>query len=479
MKKRQYKVIISAIFGFLAPQLVFGANINYSNIISDAEAQNYQAMTQVQIRDFLRSKNSTLSNYFYTGYNPGPLELRSSSVGAVEDENHLKERSAVEIIYNAAYESQINPQFLLTMLQKEMSLIEDPSPTDRQYDFAMGYYCFDGQSCNPRWQGFGKQVRSTALQFRDYIDNIHTRPYQTGKTFVIEGEEITPENNVTAGLYNYTPHLHGNALFKTIWDRYGFGGETTLPVVLGVIPEGSLVRAKDGEDTETVYLIRNNTKQAFSSNTALVSRYQPDKILNVPNAELEKFSLGPNIKYPAYSILMGPDNKKYLLDGLQKRLISSDTVFRNLGFNPEEVIEVSTQDLRDISDGPAITDVATVPLGQLLKDKTTGGVYYAKDGKKYPIVEPELIALNYPDLKVKIATSQQLDALQKESAVKLNDGTLILSPTSNQVYVIAAGKRRWIQNEETFLGLGYSWANIKKVSERVLKLHQVGEAISL
>lgn len=471
--------MVSAIFCSLLPHLVLAANINYSNIISDEEAQNYRSMTQTQIRDFLRSKNSTLTNYFYTGYNPGPLELKNSTVGVAEDEKDFKQRSAAEIIYNAAYEAQINPQFLLTMLQKEMSLVEDQDPTERQYSFAMGYYCFDGQSCNPRWKGFGKQVRATALQFRDYIDNIETRNYKTGETFVIEGEEITPENNITAGMYNYTPHLHGNALFKTIWDRYGFGGETSAPIVVGVIPEGSLVKARDGEDTETVFLIHNNQKQAFVSNTALVSRYQPEKILRVASSELEKFTLGPSIKYPAYSILVGPNGDKYLLDGLEKRLISSDAIFKNLGFNPEEVIEVAQTDLDEITDGAAITDVATVPVGQLLKDKSTGGVYYAKDGKKYPIVEPELITLNYPDLKVVTATTKQLDSLEKATPVRLKDGTIILSPTSNQVYVIAAGKRRWIQNEETFLGLGYSWSNIKKVSERVLKLHPVGEPLSL
>lgn len=479
MKKKCQKIITLAVFCSLLPQLVFAANINYSNIISDEEAQNYKSMTQTQIRDFLRSKNSTLATYFYTGYNPGPLELKNSMVGVAEDEKDFKQRSAAEVIYNAAYEAKINPQFLITMLQKEMSLVEDQDPTERQYSFAMGYYCFDGQSCNPRWKGFGKQVRATALQFRDYIDNIETRNYKTGDTFVIEGEEITPENNITAGMYNYTPHLHGNALFKTIWDRYGFGGETSVPVVLGLIPEGSLVRAKDGNDTETVYLIHDNQKQAFASNTALVSRYKPEKILNVASSELEKFTLGPSIKYPAYSILMSEGGEKYLLDGLEKRLISSDSIFKSLGFNPEEIIEVAQTDLDEITDGTPITDVAKVPVGQLLKDKSTGGVYYAKDGKKYPIVEPELITLNYPDLKIVTATTQQLAALEKATPVKLTDGTLILSPTSNQVYVIANGKRRWIQNEATFEGLGYNWANIKKVSERILKLHAVGEPIIL
>ncbi|MCB9802633.1 hypothetical protein H6761_01260 [Candidatus Nomurabacteria bacterium] len=479
MNKKIQRILSFTVLIFSLPNLVLAANIDYSNIISDAEAENYQSMNQVQIRNFLQSKNSTLANYWYTGYNPSPFEeIIPEDQRTTAD---YKQRSAVEIIYNAAWEAQINPQFLLTMLQKEMSLIEDPEPTERQYAFAMGYYCFDGQSCNPRWRGFGKQVRATALQFRDYLDNIESRAYQTGKTFVIEGQSITPANNVTAGLYNYTPHLHGNSLFKTIWDRYEFGGETTEEIILngGIIPEGSLVRARDGEDLETIFLIHNNQKQPFASNAALVSRYHLDQVLNVPSAELEKFPLGASINYPAYSILMAPNGNKYLLDGLEKRLIANDEVFRNLGFNPAEVEEVSSEELASIEDGQIIEDPSLSPVAQLLRDTSTGGVYYAKDGKKYPIVDPEIISINYPDLKIVNATTIQLDQLQKVSSAKISDGTLLISDESNQVYVIANGKRRWIVDQETFEGLGYSWSNIKKVSDRVLKLHQVGEPISL
>ena len=126
-----------------------------------------------------------------------------------------------------------------------------------------------------------------------------------------------------------------------------------------------------------------------------------------------------------------------------------------------------------------IDDLDVSPLEQLLRDPSTGGVYYAKDGKKYPIVNPEIIDLNYPDLTITNATPEQLTALRKLLPVKIKDGTLVISEKSNQVYVIADGKRRWVSNEQTFIELGYSWANIKQVSDRVLKLHKVGEQLSL
>ncbi len=449
------------------------AEFDYNNIISDEQLLDYNSMGQLEIKRFLESKNSYLANYFYYGNNPGPYDLQNNP----GQEDYFKNRSAAEIIYNASQEAKVNPKFLLTMLQKEMSLIEDTDPVENQLDFAMGYFCFDGQACNPRWRGFGKQVRSTALQFEDYVKNIHTRTYNPNTTSMIEGIAIRPANAATAGLYNYTPHLHGNELFKTIWDRYGFG-IATAPEFTGIIPEGSLVKAKDGEDTETIYLIHNGFKMPFATMSALVSRYDPKRIMSVAADELNKFSTGQTIKYTAYSILQGPDNNKYLLDGLTKRLIASDEVFRSLGFNPEEVVQASSEDLAAIADGPAITTSTAKPTAQLLRT-STGGVFYVKDDTKSPIIHPDIIAINFPDLKIVKASDETLNQLRQVEAVKLNEGTLVMSNEGNQVYVIAGGARRWITNENTFKELGYSWANIVKVDPRVLKLHKVGEPLSL
>ncbi|KKP90124.1 MAG: hypothetical protein UR94_C0030G0005 [Parcubacteria group bacterium GW2011_GWA2_36_10] len=452
------------------------SDFNYSNIISDQEANDYSSMNKTQIVNFLNSKNSYLKNYYYYGYSPAPGEV----IATTEEEKLAKaaEKSAAEVIYNAAYEAKISPKFLLTMMQKEMSLVEDPDPTENQLAFAMGYYCYDGQSCNPNWRGFGKQVRATALQFRDYLDNISGRTYRPGQEYNIEGEVVVPENNVTAGLYNYTPHLHGNKLFKTIWDRFGFGTGDSAPIV-GIIPEGSIVKASDGTDTDTIYLIHNNLKLPFASMTAIVSRYDPKMLMTVSSLELNKFAEGPSIDYPAYSILQGPDNKKYLLDGLNKRLITSDQVFKALGYNPDEIITASSTALANINDGEPISDVSLSPVGQLYKDKSTGGVYYVKDGQKYPIVDPEIIKINYPGQTIKTATAKQLESWNKQLPIKLKDGLLVKGTTNPQVYVITNGERKWLEDENTFLSLGYKWQNVITVSDRVIKLNAIAQSLKL
>lgn len=475
------------LFSLMFPLVVQAFEFNKNNVISDIEVQDYNSMDQVEIRDFLKANNSYLTNYFYYGNNPGPVELAQDP-----EAEYFKERSASEIIYNAAQESKINPKFLLTMLQKEMSLITLPNPVENRLNYAMGYGCPDGGGCDFKYKGFGKQVRAAAQQFRHFIDNIYEYKHRPGYSSCVDdptpylpctasGEEVRPENAITAALYIYTPHVASAYSFVDIWNDFNFADLTgsTPSVITGVFPEGSLVKAKDGADTATVYLINNGVKQPFETMTALISRYDPNKILVVNSEEINKYETGAIIKYPNYSVLEGPDTNLYLIDGLEKRLITSTEIFRQLGFNTEELIPVSREDLNNIADGPNLTTSEISPFAELLMDMETGGVYYVKDGQKEPIIDPIILKANYPNLKVKEVTAKTLEQYPKVGPVKLINGTLIKIETNKNVYVISNSQRRLIPDGDTFNALGYNWANILVVPNKVMNLHQLGDPLSL
>jgi len=471
---------------FLLTVPYFGAKaqeIDYNNIISDAEAQDFSSFNQVEIKNFLQDKNSYLSNYWYFGNNPGPLELSQDSTA-----EYFKERSATEIIYNAAQEAKISPKFLLTMLQKEQGLIENPSFDERGLDFSMGYYCFDGSDCNPRFKGFGKQVRSAALQFRWYIDNIEQYDYQPNKKSCIDdhnsdwpctadGVEIQPANRITAALYVYTPHIHGNKLFATLWNRYGFGGSTP-DIISGIFPEGSLLKAKDGND-QTVYLVWGGQRLALGSMSALVSRFDPNKILSVSSEEINKYAKGPIISYVNYSVVKDPSGNRYLIDGLNKRLIVSDEAFRQLGYNPDEIVDASEAELTNYSDGEKLTGSDLSPKEEILQDMTTKEIFYVKNSKKYAIIDNTILKANYSNIKTKSVTSKTLDKYEYGGPVKLLDGTLIKKADHKDVFVVSGGERRLIPDGNTFETLGYKWTNIITVPNKVLNLHPIGPALSL
>ncbi|MFA6466494.1 MAG: hypothetical protein WCV71_01385 [Patescibacteria group bacterium] len=480
------KIAIFTLFLILIPNVVFGAEVDYNQIISDSDAENYQSMTVSEIRDFLRSKNSYLKDYEYSGNNPSPAEVSTDP-----EVKYIKTRTAAEVIYNAAQEAKINPQFLLTLLQKEQGLIEATSASERAIDFAMGYYCYDGNYCNIKYKGFGKQVRGAALQFRWYIDNIHSYNWQPNKPACADdptvdlpctekGTVVTPANKITAAMYIYTPHLHGNKLFFTLWNKYGFGGLTDndddTPVVsLGFFPDGALVKAKTGGNG-AIYLIANGKKRAFANMTSLVSRFDPNKVLLVAAEELVKYQDDALISHANYSVLEDPSGNRYLIDGLSKRLISSDEAFRQLGFNPTEIEKVAKSELDIYATGDAL-DESSSPFAQVWQDMSTEEIYLVKDGQKHKIIDSFIREANFPELKIKEVTSKTLAELADASPIKLTDGTLIKKDLDPRVYVISNGQRRLIPDGATFDKLGYNWAQIQIVTSKIMNFHTLGESI--
>ena len=208
MYKKSISLII--ILCILSPVLSLTAkaiDFNPNYIISDFEYLDYDSMNKSEIQFFLESKKSGLANY------------------KTEDIDG-KIKFASEIIYRAANDYKISPKFILVMLQKEQSLIETEIPTAYQLDWAMGYArCDDPVLCSPEnvaeYKGFAKQADRGTWRQRFYLENSHKAWLKNANAaYEIDGTLITPVNQATANLYNYTPHLHGNRNFWKIWNRY-------------------------------------------------------------------------------------------------------------------------------------------------------------------------------------------------------------------------------------------------------------------
>ncbi|MDP2708752.1 MAG: hypothetical protein Q8O93_01710 [bacterium] len=455
-------------------------NFNPDNIISDFEILNYSTMDLSDIQRFLENKGSYLAGYSV-----------ADAFGTV--------RKASEIIYNAAVNNYdcdgvaisdnpnqlekqqkcrkvtINPKFLLVLLQKEQSLIEEAAPSQRNLDWATGYGCPDSGGCNERWKGFGKQVNSAALQFRDYLDRPHYYTYKAGQTYTFtnpygtiskEPVSVTPANQATAALYNYTPHVYnGNYNFYKIWQRY-----FTKSYL-----DGSLLQA-DGE--AGVWLIQNGVKRPFLSKAALTSRFDLNKIIKVNKSDLDKYQTGAPIKFPQYSLIMSPRGTIFLLVDDKKRGFASSEAFRKIGFNPDEVISASWEDVNAYADGNPITATSTYPTGALLQNIKTGGVYYVYDGAKAPLLDKIFLTTKFKNKKIIKADPAELEQYQTADPVTFGDGELLKSSVSNSVYVIANGKKLPITSGKVFEQLGYQWNNIYTVPPQVLYLYDEGEPVN-
>jgi len=483
-KNRAYNtlliILLSAVCCLLSITSVKANTFNPNYIISDAEILDFTSMSLQSIKDFLRNKGSFLYNYTCPNAN-----------GII--------KSAAEIIYDAAVNNYdcaeanvgenpteaekkakcipvtINPKFLLVLLQKEQSLIDDPSPSQKHLDWATGYGCPDSGTCNLRWQGLGKQINSASLQFFDYMINPNYYTYKIGQTYTLtnpyavnreETTMVTPANQATAALYNYTPHVYnGNYNFWKLWQQY-FSRS---------YPDGSLLQA---EGEVGVWLIQDGKKRPFLTYGALVSRFDPNKIIEVNKADLDAYEKGTSIRFPQYSLIRSPRGTIFLLVDDKRRGFTSGEAFRKMGFNPEEVVDASWQDINTYAEGEPITATSTYPTGALLQDNSTGGVYWVIEDTKAPLWDPIFLKTEFKNKKIIAVSPEELDQYQTIRPVIFNDGELVKSSNTAAVYVIANGKKRPIVSGKVFEGLGYKWKNIIIISPTVLYLYEEGEPIT-
>lgn len=453
-------------------------NFNPNYIISDSEILNENGMSLEEIKDFLNDKGGYLASYKATTCTDEDILALRPCSGPL--------KTAAEIIYDVSrprlisYVSKpynfggINPKFLLVLLQKEQSLTEETSPRQSQLDWAAGYGCPDGSSCNVRWQGFWKQVNSASLQFRDYMDSPQLYTYKAGETYTFsnpystiknEINIVTPANQATAALYNYTPHVYnGNYNFYNIWQRY-FTREYY---------DGSLLQA---EGEAGVWLIQNGQKRPFLSKSALTSRYDLNKIIIVNKSDIDKYPKGAPIKFQNYSLVRSPNGAIYLLVDNKRHGFASAEAFRAIGYNPEEVMNASWEDVESYEEGKSLTATSTYPTGALLQDKTTGGVYWVYEGTKAPIFDAIFLKTRFKNKKIISAAKDELANYETVAPVTFIDGELLKSTISPAVYLISDGKKRPFSSGEAFLGRGYKWENIIPVSPKVLYLYEEGEPI--
>jgi hypothetical protein len=200
------------------------------NIISDADFYNASAMTASEIQAFLEQQVSAcdegavcLKDFTATHSNRSANQYCGALSGGSND-------SAAEIIAKVAQACGINPQVLLIMLEKEQQLVSSTSPSQEQFDRAMGHACPDtgenhSANCDPAFAGFATQVYHAARQMQLYTKNPSSYQYRAGRVNTIQWapspscgtSQVHIENQATANLYIYTPYRPNLASLAAGW----------------------------------------------------------------------------------------------------------------------------------------------------------------------------------------------------------------------------------------------------------------------
>lgn len=213
--------ILIIFFLFIRKTDAFTPNYNPSNLIDNPTLTDTSTMNAGQIQAFLSSEGSGLANL---------TDVEACDATIAPYYGHCGDTiSAAQIIFDAANAYDINPRAILATLEKEQSLVTDPTPSSSQVDCAMGY-----NSCSG-YVGFFTQVDNGAWALAyNYQGSLGTASwlswspganfpcrnatslYSAGLyagntvTFANPGgtpENVTLANAATASLYCYTPYV--------------------------------------------------------------------------------------------------------------------------------------------------------------------------------------------------------------------------------------------------------------------------------
>jgi uncharacterized protein with LGFP repeats len=195
------------------------AGFNPGNIMSDEVFFAKDTMDVAGIQAFLNGKVSNCqAGYTCLKDYAQETQTRSADLMCRSTYQGSARQTAAEIIYYVAQACGINPQVLLTTLQKEQSLITHTSPSELRFRIAMGQGCPDTAACDTRYYGFFNQVYGAAWQFKRYANPPGTNQtftwYAPGRTWNLRyhpslacgSSPVYVANQATANLYYYTPY---------------------------------------------------------------------------------------------------------------------------------------------------------------------------------------------------------------------------------------------------------------------------------
>jgi hypothetical protein len=203
-------------------------------ILSDGNLRAYDSMTVAEIQAYLNTQPGPLKTLVTSDYDkvitatPGNVNVnKTPDVGEAK-------KPASQIIWEACQQWKISPKVMLTMLQKEQSLLTRTSLTSTTLARAIGAGC--SSATTNRYPGFGNQMWFGARLLDGYGEGTNgstVKLFYPGivvyDIYLKPNVKVVPATLATYKLYVYNPSIGGNTNFWNIHlERFGDPGSDPI-----------------------------------------------------------------------------------------------------------------------------------------------------------------------------------------------------------------------------------------------------------
>jgi SpoIID/LytB domain protein len=239
-----------------------------------------------------------------------------------------------------------------------------------------------------------------------------------------------------------------------------------------VHPDGTLLK---GSGT-TVWRVENGKLRPFTSPRPLATWGRWPEVLRVPNAWL--------LQYPSDrwgfrdgTLIRTPNGTVWIISDGDRRGFSSAAVFEGLGYDWDDIVNVSWTEAEIHDVGAAVSSTSEHPNGTLMRAEGTPTVWWLDNGRKRGIPSGKILESWFDWEEIIVLAQSKVDSYPTGATLGFRDGSLIRTGDGT-VWAISRGRRRGFTSASVFTGLGYLWSGIIDVSSTEASANPKGSSVS-
>ncbi len=222
-----------------------------------------------------------------------------------------------------------------------------------------------------------------------------------------------------------------------------------------VLAEGALIKSYTREE---VYRLENGKRRLIVSPEVMRENgYDAASIKKISERQIAGYPLGTPLTFRDGTLMKGPGEEAYLVEGGKKRHITSALTFRLRGYKWREIRAV---DARVITIHES-ADPVLLPDRTLVRVVNTPSVYRIKGKEREPVPSAGVFKANgFRWENILIISQPELEFYNPGAAVPYPDGIAVRAQGEEKVYLFEGGKRYWVTTASAFRSLGLSWAKV-------------------